>query len=501
MSSDFCTRPANGGFMRALPLLLAAVLVVAALGAGPAPAPALESSEILAGVDAGSDSPAGDSAAQPSPAMSASTGDGAVPRQRGTVNQSQLNESALDAPIRVLDLPAGAAPNRTTVRSTTVDVGPALAFATNATENRLETLATLERVRSASTPAERQRRVLGAINEIEQEAVTIRSRQRAVIEQFARGERSARRLLVALARLDAQARALDDRRQRLARFVRGSEDLSLDSGRLATLGADLETFTGPVRSRVVAALRGDVPSTRVYAAAAPESVVLATVADDVYLRETYRGDLRSPGGGSVVLDEALNVTADAYPAVWATKSDVDGVGSGGTFVLDVPHPRGDLTAFVDSSSRRVFKEFQRRPLDTYSGGETVSSTKDGLQLTVNRTFPGGPLRVELVDAESGDPVDVTVTVGPPNGESVTIGRTGPDGVVWTLMPASRVAVTAVEDPRVVIVELSPTPVPAVRDGPPSDTDGDDGESEPPDGNVTETAGPPTSTPPRLRPVG
>jgi hypothetical protein len=404
----------------------------------------------------------------------------------------------LDRPVHVLDLPPGVTPNRSTIRATTIDVGPALGFATNATDQRLQTLETVERVQSAPTEVERQRRLLGAINEIEQEAVTLRSRQRDAIDRFASGESEPRALLIALARVDARARALDDRRRRLAALARDDEDLSLDSGRVATLGADLETFTGPVRARTVEALRGDVAPTRVFVGAAGGSVVLSTVTEDAYLREAYRGDLRSPGGGSVVLDDALNVTADAYPVIWATRSDVDGVGSGGTFVLDVPHPRGDLTTFVDSSSRRVFKEFQRRPLDAAVGSETVSSTKDGLRLTVNRTYPGGPLRIELVDVETGDPVDLTVTVGPPNGESVTIGRTGPDGVVWTLAPDSRVAVTAVEDPRVVIVELSPDPIPAVTDpdragsggsnGTPGNGDGGGGET----GNASAVPTTPTS---------
>jgi hypothetical protein len=455
--------------MRALPVLLAAALVAAALGAGAAPAPALYPSNSPPPPPAAADSgPSVDGSATPT---SVPTATGSLARNR---SQRDINESMLDRPVHVLDLPPGVAPNRSTIRAATIDVGPALGFATNATDQRLKALETVERVRSAPNEVERQRRLLGAINEIEQEAVTLRSRQREAIDRFANGESDAADLLIALARLDARASALDDRRRRLAALARNSEELSLDSGRLATLGADLETFTGPVRTRTVQALRGDVAPTRVFVAAAGGSVVLTTVTEDAYLREAYRGDLRSPGGGSVVLDDALNVTADAYPVIWATRSDVDGVGSGGTFVLDVPHPRGDLTAFVDSSSRRVFKEFQRRPIDSAVGGETVSSTKDGLRLTVNRTFPGGPLRIELVDVETGDPVDLTVTVGPPNGESVTIGRTGPDGVVWTLAPDSRVAVTAVEDPRVVIVELSPGPVPAVTDPGRTGSDGTDG---------------------------
>jgi hypothetical protein len=148
--------------------------------------------------------------------------------------------------------------------------------------------------------------------------------------------------------------------------------------------------------------------------------------------------------------------------VWATQQNSTAIGQARTFVVRVPHSRGRLNAYVDGRTGDIFRETQWRPLDSLENNETISGTRDNLRLTVNRTYAGGPLRIELVDAESGDPVDLTVTIGPPDGRSQVVGSTGPDGVLWTVSPAAEYTVTAIntEDPTAVSITLQPSSPPA-----------------------------------------
>jgi hypothetical protein len=479
--------------MRALPVLLAALVVATALAAGTVPGPAGPSTDgavrgattlpdagstgdadagpalggtvVPAGAVvpgdplpvgspaqvAGSPTPVDDPPAQvagsPTPVDDPPAQVAGPPAQ---VNDS--NESLANEPIRVLDLPQST-PTRSVLHAESVDLGPATGFAANASAARLETIATVQHVREAETDEERQRRILEAVSEIEQAQVSLRSDQREAIGAFADGRIDARSLLVRLARIDARAAALDERRAQLDALSEATEDFSLESGRLPAIETELRIYSGPLREHLVEVLRGEEPPTRFYVAATTDGVVLSAIVDDTYVRETYREDLRSAGAATIDLDDALdNVTAGAYPVVWAIKTNADGTGSGGSLIVRVPHPRGNLTAFVDGGSRNVFREYQVRPLASFVDNRTATGFGDGLRLTVNRTYAGGPMRVRLEEVATGEPRDLLVTVRPPDGNSIRLGRTGSDGVLWTLTPAGQFTVAtfrATDDPTFV----------------------------------------------------
>lgn len=363
--------------------------------------------------------------------------------------------------VHVLDIDPESV-TRTSVESHSVDLGPSLAFAANQSRNRLQTLAIVERVESADTADERRRRIREEFDRVEARADALRATQREAIEAYAADDLSTRRLLIRLAKLDRTARDLDSRRQRIERLA-ASSDVEFDAGRLRSLELALQTFTGPVRAHAAAALRGEASPGRFYVATGPESVVLSTVVDGSYVREAYRGDLQNGGAGSIGYEEAVRIAADSYPVIWnLTRSSTQVVGSERTYYVHVVHERGDLAAFVDPTTRSVFREVQRRPLDTVGLPSGATDTKDGLRLTVNATYPGGPTRVRLVDARTGAPVDANVTVGQVEENSDLVGRTGEDGTLWTLTPASEFTVTAIRGNSVVLVSLPPGDRPRVH---------------------------------------
>jgi hypothetical protein len=373
---------------------------------------------------------------------------------------SQVENQSADA-IHVLDVPA-ASVTRTSVQSHHVDLGPSLTFAANRSHNRLRTLAVVERIESTTTDDARSRQIRQEFGRVEARARGLRAAQRSAIEAYGDGDLSPRELLIRLAQIDRTARDLDVRRQRIERLAAES-DVAFDPGRLRSLELALQAFTGPVRAHAADVLRGTVPPDRFYVATGPESVILSTVVDDTYVREAYRGEFRNGNAGPIGYEAAVDIASDSYPVIWnLTRSSTQVVGSGQTYYVRVSHERGDLAAFIDPGTRSVFRELQRRPLGTVVLRSGATDAKDGLRLTVNATYPGGPTRISLVDARTGAPVDANVTVGPAEQDSDLVGRTGADGTLWTLTPGSEFTVTAIRGNSVVLVTLPPRDRPRVH---------------------------------------
>jgi hypothetical protein len=460
--------------MRALAVLLVALLVLAPLvgGVGTPSPPVGAGTGTGAGTPADADrtvpTRADATATTPTATAATPTTDGpGAPVGSDTPTRGQVNESLTNRTPNVLEVPA-ADVARTEIDQRGIDLGPALGFAANETALRLATAATAERVESAPTTAVRQQRILGELSEIEQRAISLRTAEADAVRSYAAGRVTTRGFLKRLARIDMTARGLDARRERLATLAEETEDFSIDRARFATLERELDALTGPVRAEVVDVLAGRAPPRRFYVSAGEEAVTLTVIDGDRWVREAYRADLRDRGAGSMGPEGALNATRDAYPVIWATKDrgQAQVRGTGPSYLVRVPHARGRLSAFVDSGSQRVFKEFQVRPLSTTDDDETVSNVGDGLRLTVTRTYPGGPMKVNLTDAETGEPLDYNVTVGRPNGDREFVGRTGPDGVLWTLSLRGPFTVAAISPSSNSFVVRDVTPADPPRVYPP-----------------------------------
>ncbi|WP_284012083.1 DUF7096 domain-containing protein [Halobaculum litoreum] len=398
--------------MRAIPVLLAALLMFAAVGVG-TPATHGHADRVSATGDPGE-------------------------------SNAATSEHNATGTLRVLGL-NGSEDVTAEVDVVPIDAGMATDFGANASARRIETIALRDRIEGANTSDERQRRILDGLNEVEKDVITLHSERRTAIAAYSAGETTARQLLVTLAELRAEAVVLDDRAQLLGRLAEETPDFTLGDDRVTQLEFDLRTFDGPVRSRTAAALAGERgASTRVYVAATESGVTLATVTDGEYVRETFREDLRNRDQGGVDELAAQNVTVRSYPEISAAaEGGVATIGSGGTYISSLQYGNGSLTAFVDGGSERVFMEHQRVRLAGIETGPSVTRTLD-LTLRVNRTFPGGPLRVEVVDPRTGEPVDAVVKIQPDDGASTEVGSTGADGVLWTVSPQTGFVVTVVE---------------------------------------------------------
>lgn len=367
---------------------------------------------------------------------------------------AQTQPTVLQGPIRVLDVQPNAL-NRSDVHEAYVDVGPAIGIATANASNRLGTLEAVERLRAVDE-AERGAQLRNEVDRIERRADALAQVQRRALRAYVRNETTSTELLVRLARLDREARALEERNRRLSRLANRS-DIAFDREQFDRLDRELGLYTGPVRARVAAALAGESPARRVYVAATPQGVVLSTLTDEAYLREAYRGDLRRPGEEELTPRDTLEAVASHYPEAWASRESAtfDGgqIGRG-----QVEYAGGTLTAMVAGGNGRVFVDEHRQPLESAATSRTVVNTRDGLRLLVNRTYAGGPMRIELRDA-GGNRVNANVTVGPEGGESASVGHTGADGVLWALPPGERFTVVAIRGQSVVFLTMDPLATP------------------------------------------
>jgi hypothetical protein len=360
---------------------------------------------------------------------------------------------------RILAVPDGAV-ERTETDRATLTLGPSTRFAGNITAVRMETAAVERYVTATDDEDERSRRILEAFSTVEQEVITLRGRQQAAIQAFNRGEISPEAFVVELATIAAKADALEDRIAMLVRLADGIEGFSLS--RPDPVIYELRAFGGPVRDRAVDALRGSAGPTQFFVTTGPEGYELTTIDDGTYMREAYRGAVRS-GDASATLEpsEAINITERAYTGIGEGR-DSSARAAGPTNIVTYSTENRTLRAFVDSGSERVFKAYQRMPLSTFHSGPSASNVLNGLRITVNRTYPGGPLRIHVAEAETGEPVDLTVTMSKGPEQGVEVGRTGDDGTLWTLSPRGSYTVTAVgEETAATFLETNSTEAPAI----------------------------------------
>ncbi|WP_144905193.1 DUF7096 domain-containing protein [Halobellus captivus] len=392
---------------------------------------------------------------------------------------SPPNETGEASPINVLGIPPNAA-TRSSLKTEYVELGSGLAFGSRTAEGRLETTAVVERIESAGTADRRQQYLLQEVSTIEQRVITLRTRQQQAVAAYGRDELTPRRLLYELAVIDAEARELQQRRDRLQGLADSTPGFSISSSRFGNIELELNTLAGPVRGHAASVLNGEAESTRFFVQSGDDSVELAVIRDGTYVREVYRGPLRVGNGESFTLGDAVNATEQAYPTITALRlrDDVVGNPESDSTRVTIEHERGRLVAFVDSGSERVFKEYQYRPIDRVRTTSATSAIKDGLELTAHRTYPGGPVRLQLNSTENDEPVDAQLTVGPAGGRSSVVGRTGGDGSLWTLTPSGTYQVTAIDGSSVVVLSVEPTSTPFVY--------GEVNESAPQDGMGTMT---------------
>ncbi|MFA9515664.1 hypothetical protein ACERIT_00330 [Halopenitus sp. H-Gu1] len=376
-------------------------------------------------------------------------------------NGSDTTDPTTDSWINVLAAPSGSATSVSLDRHH-ADLGPASRIETTRTTASMRTEATIAHVQAANSSAERKRRLVAAEAAVRDAETRLYERQQEAIDAHARGELSDRELFVELAEISATAEVLRMRLDALSVLAAETSGVTLETESLAFR---LSVYEGPVRSYALETIRGGETPDRIYVETADDVVILAAIDDDEYLREVYRGDRwdRNAAGGPDESEQALERTLSAYPRVDERSLSADTLGTEGLTRVNVPFEGGRLRTFVSGGDGDVFIEHQRRELESFSDAHTRTSTQDGIELIVERTYPGGPVRVTATDLETGDPVSsATVTVAAGGDDSVEVGSTNGEGQLWILSPDRPYRTTVVADPRVAWVsEIDPVDPPRI----------------------------------------
>lgn len=333
-----------------------------------------------------------------------------------------------------------AAPARSAVVTRGVDVSTAVSF------QRGEVGAAIDRraleVAFERTEDEQARRelLLQAATDVEIAIASLRAEQREVREDYVNGtitsQEYARNRTTMAVRAEQLRADLEVIRQLSGRVPQFSMRSRLEALRVALTGAD-----GPVTDRVRAATVGESPPIETYLAVSSNGRVMAVVSDDGYVREAYRSDVWTPdttsGIGFGLAEERMS---DLYPLAFNSTRRNQGTSmveyGAGILQISMEIREGEIVTYLDGDTQNVFLEVRRFSLPSIEPGPSVTATENGTRLVVNRTYDGGPLRIETVDNATRQPADLPVLVGD------TRYRTGEDGVVWALDPAGQTRVVA-----------------------------------------------------------
>ncbi|WP_226022748.1 DUF7094 domain-containing protein [Halomicrobium salinisoli] len=357
--------------------------------------------------------------------------------------------AAVEGFSNYLTIPADEVRSSTTTR-TGIDLSTAAAADGAQLDARYDRLAFRQAFREADSDEERVQAVREVIGAAERRHVALQQRRSEAMGAHSNGTIPTDQFVRTMAHVDASARDL----RRTVRAVDdrvASSGLSLPAGldnRMRTLSEELVVMSGPVGQRLTDASTGTSGISSVYVESSLTGYTMAVIDGNTYHRETYLGSERNTSApdqfresDQYVVDAANERGRELYPWV-RNETNPFGRGLGGTsiYLFRGDYDGGQLRAYLDGGTTDVFREHQHQRVDDVPVSETLRFENQSVDVEVERTYQTGPMRVNVTDARTGEPVDGTVRI---NGDPV--GHTGSDGELWTVEPRAGVPVTVVTD--------------------------------------------------------
>lgn len=315
---------------------------------------------------------------------------------------------------------------RTGVGVTQLDVGTTIALGADKGTAQLEQYTLSEQLKTTDDP---QATINRFINDTRSDVKQLKRRERQARRAVDNQSLTASEFLKELAIIQVKALSHQKQVDRLAMI--DEERAAIDvRTQLASIDSRLITLTGPIRARASESLQGETASGRVAVAGYSDGVALAMIEGTRYRREAIRMDYwtaREPN--EFGLEQAVDRIAELYPDAFneSPQYGVNVLGAG-IFRLELTPSGRTIVAHLDGTTEQVFSEHQTWRLDVIERGPAKTVVDNGTQLSVNRTIPGGPLRIVTRDNRTGVPITASVHV---DGVQVS---TGSDGVVWVLSP-------------------------------------------------------------------
>lgn len=364
----------------------------------------------------------------------------ATPSAVDTVNRTNTSN--------VLQVPAM---NRSSVTAPEFDLSVAMSIQVTKTNWRLAGYTVLERFNASETTAGKEAVLLDAVSRAEQAVMELRTAHRLVVESYHNGSIEADVLLARIASLQTAATGVNQFITQITQLNDGEVIPTVEevTNRLLRVEAELAMLNSPLRDLVADIVTGVTPPRTLFLGVGGVGITLSTVQSGSFIHDTVRFDNFADEPGTSDASEALDRWAMLYPDVWDDGA-VEFTGLNGAYRAALPFSGGTLVSYLDASTLGVYSESQSKTVADLPTGPPVTTTRDELVVTVNRTYPGGPLRVAF-RSDADTPLDGVVRV---NGRRV--GTTGDDGVLWTIGPAEQFAITVDYGDRQVALVVTPT---------------------------------------------
>ncbi|NHN41900.1 hypothetical protein G9C85_09700 [Halorubellus sp. JP-L1] len=354
---------------------------------------------------------------------------------------------------------AGTADNNTTRRlpltgpvrgnysSVDLDFAASIAFSGERVQSQYQTTLVTVQLDQVQSQSAQEAIVEAYLDGVENELESLTTAETQAVQRYESGEIDASALLVRLAMVDRRARAVEDSMDRIQRT-----DAPIPQ-RLRSIRMELEAFESPIRQHVALAATGELKGAvnSLHVTAADDGVVVEMLDDRRYHRNAVRFDNRAPGsvdqfGGNI--DRFRSRVAELYP--WSYQGSlrrnpaIDTHLSRNLYRITYRHPQGSIAVYVDGGTTDVAREHQSLVLDRLPKSSPTIESKDNVSVRVTPTLEGGPVAVNVtrpgVGNESATPLDAVVRAN-----NHTAGRTGADGDLWLIRPATDYEITVEYD--------------------------------------------------------
>lgn len=317
------------------------------------------------------------------------------------------------------------------------DLGTALASADDELRIAYGQYALVDSKFDRASTAKQEKLVQTAYNQLKDRIDTLESRERKAVRAHANGDRSTTELLQTLSRNYHEATVISNALDTLADRADRIPGYSLSVRDEQT---ELDMHQTAVHSRLET--MGKYPSSNDELIAVKTSTTGYTLEmiHGEYIRETTRFDNRDQTRPNQFGDitDAHDTAKKLYPWVFETRYSSEAIESRTVqlYQIRASHDQGQLVSYLDGGTRNVHREIQRLSLSSLPVADETRWTGDDLTLSVSETPANGPVAVTVVDADSGEPKDATITV-----DGVTVGQTGEDGTLWIVPPADKYDIT------------------------------------------------------------
>ena len=341
---------------------------------------------------------------------------------------------------------------------TTPEIDPTMATASEFRELELTWEAELlEKSVDAEADSEGKVQVLEEdLDRLEAELERMNQEEAAAFQAFHAGEISAGELAARVAELENRGALMYERLEGVREATRGITSPVVESN-VTSLQANVgwwqleaESFQGPIRGSVWDAITAERSTgDPIVVQATADGYSLQSVDDVMYTRELYHGPNHDrAGGGFLSTDDGGERMAVLYPWTYAESFEQEPRARGDIFRERLTHPHGTTTTYLSGPTELPYREIHDIDLAAIPTVTAASETLDEYEISVERTYAGGPAMIAVTD-NAGEPAgNATVTV-----DEQTPVELPDDGILWVVTTDDRVFIEVGIDDESTSIEI------------------------------------------------